>query len=83
MADTNRATLGGWYWHLGRAASASFEDLEKLSLSMKQKLPKGYCFFRRVRGEIGLVPKKKVVCLSECKHCDFVYSGNVCLNCQV
>ena len=31
----------------------------------------------------GLVPKKKVVCLSECKHCDFVYSGNVCLNCQV
>jgi hypothetical protein len=31
----------------------------------------------------GLVPKKKVVCLSECKHCDFVYSGGVCLNCQL
>jgi len=29
----------------------------------------------------GLVSKKKVVCLSECKRCDFVYSGKVCLNC--
>jgi hypothetical protein len=31
----------------------------------------------------GLVPKKKIVCLSECKRCDFVYSGQMCLNCQV
>ena len=31
----------------------------------------------------GLVSKKKLVCLSECKHCDFVYNGRVCMNCQV
>lgn len=31
----------------------------------------------------GLVPKKNVVCLSECKRCDFVFSGKTCLNCQV
>ena len=31
----------------------------------------------------GLVSKKKIVCLSECNHCDFVYSGKVCLNCEV
>lgn len=31
----------------------------------------------------GLVPKKNIVCLSECRRCDFVYSGKTCLNCQV
>jgi len=31
----------------------------------------------------GLVSKKRVECLSECNRCDFVYSGKVCLNCQL
>lgn len=31
----------------------------------------------------GLVAKKKIKVLSECKHCDFVYNGTTCLNCQV
>lgn len=31
----------------------------------------------------GKTPKKKIVCLNECVHCQFVYQGSVCLNCQV
>ncbi len=31
----------------------------------------------------GLVSKKKIISLSECNHCDFVYSGKVCINCEV
>jgi hypothetical protein len=31
----------------------------------------------------GLVPKKKINILSECRTCDFVYDGPICLNCRV
>jgi hypothetical protein len=31
----------------------------------------------------GLVSKKKITILSECEHCDFVYDGKFCSNCQV
>ncbi len=30
----------------------------------------------------GLVPKKKISVLSECSKCDFVYDGQMCLNCH-
>ncbi len=30
----------------------------------------------------GLVPKKRINVLSECKRCDFVYDGQMCLNCH-
>jgi len=30
----------------------------------------------------GLIPKKKVIILNDCKNCAFVYAGDKCNNCH-